>query len=139
MATSELAPPTQSTGRGFFWSGLALAVVGIVAYLAQFSMRHLTTPWYMPVLSTIGVLLLLLAVLRRRTIWRILGLLLVVLLAGAQWALIFAMGLPEYRGPAAVGKPFPAFATLRADGTKFTQAELGGTKNDVLVFFRGRW
>jgi hypothetical protein len=139
MATSQLAPPTQSTGRGLFWSGLALAVLGIVAYMAQFSMQHLTTPWYMPALSTVGALLLLLAVLRRRSIWRILGLLLVVLLAGAQWAFLFAMGLPAYHGPVTVGKPFPAFETLQADGTKFTQAELGGTKNDVLVFFRGRW
>src|SRR6516165_4808297 len=59
MATSQLAPPTPSTGHGFFWSGLLLAVLGIVAYMAQFSMQHLTTPWYMPVLSTVGALLLL--------------------------------------------------------------------------------
>jgi peroxiredoxin len=47
--------------------------------------------------------------------------------------------LPLYKGPVAMGRPFPAFATVRADGSPFTQRDLQGDKNSVLVFFRGRW
>ena len=46
--------------------------------------------------------------------------------------------LPEYEGPL-VGQPFPAFATVLADGTSFTKQQLPGDKDTVLVFFRGRW
>jgi hypothetical protein len=62
-----------------------------------------------------------------------------VLLAGAEWAMMFAMRLPSYTGPIAAGRAFPAFATMRSDGTPFTHDNLKGDQNTVLVFFRGRW
>ncbi len=64
---------------------------------------------------------------------------LVVLVAGATWAFLLATRLPAYTGPIAVGQPFPVFTTMRADGTVFTQRNLQGGPNSVLVFFRGRW
>ena len=65
--------------------------------------------------------------------------LVVLALAGFQWTFLFLVRLPEYTGPVAVGQPFPAFTTQRADGTSFTQRDLAGEQNNVLVFFRGRW
>ena len=74
-----------------------------------------------------------------RTVWRVLALLLVMLFAGAEWMFMYKERLPAYTGPVATGRPFPAFATTRADGTPFTQRDLQGDSNNVLVFFRGRW
>ena len=60
-------------------------------------------------------------------------------LAGAEGAFLAALRLPAYTGPVAAGRPFPAFATIRADGTPFTQSDLEGDQDTVMVFFRGRW
>jgi hypothetical protein len=120
--------------------GLGLAVLGVIAYAVQFKAQHLTTPWYMPIAATLGVVFLAVSLWKRRTVWRVLALLLVVLLAGAEWTfLLVLMRLPQYTGPVAVGQPFPAFATVRADGTSFTERDLEGDQNSVFVFFRGRW
>ena len=105
----------------------------------QISAQRLTAPWYMPCAATLGAALLVVSLWRKRTVWRMLALLLVVLLAGAEWTFLLATRPPAYTGPVAEGRPFPAFATARADGTPFTQADLAGDKNNVLVFFRGRW
>jgi hypothetical protein len=119
--------------------GLGLAVLGVVAYVVQFSLQRLMAPWYMPCLALLGVVLILVSLWERRTFWRVFALLAVVLLAGAELAFLHAMQLPPYSGPIAVGRPFPAFETKRADGTPFTQSDLVGDRNSVLVFFRGRW
>jgi len=93
----------------------------------------------MPVAATIGVLLLMLSLWHARTVWRVLGLLLVLLVAGAEWTFLVGTRLPDYTGPVVTGKSFPAFATARADGSSFTQRDLEGDRTNVLVFFRGRW
>ena len=93
----------------------------------------------MPSLALLGVVLIVMSLWERRTVWRVFALLAVVLLAGAELALLYAMRLPPYTGPIAVGRPFPAFETKRADGTPFTQRDFVGDRNNVLVFFRGRW
>jgi peroxiredoxin len=49
------------------------------------------------------------------------------------------MRLPPYAGPVAVGRPFPAFEARRADGKPFSQVDVTGDQQNVLVFFRGRW
>jgi hypothetical protein len=96
-------------------------------------------PWYMPTLASLGVVLVSISLVERRTVCRAFALLAVVVLAGAEWAFLYAVRLPPYTGPIAVGQPFPAFETKRADGTPFTQRDLVGDRNNVLVFFRGRW
>jgi peroxiredoxin len=52
---------------------------------------------------------------------------------------LFSGQLPEYSGPVAAGQPFPAFTTRQADGAMFTRDDLKGNRDNVLVFFRGRW
>jgi hypothetical protein len=119
--------------------GLALTALGIIAYIVQFSTGHLFAPWYLPWTGLLGVLLLVASLWQTRTVWRVLALLLVGLLAGLEWRVLVGHPLPPYTGPVQVGEPFPAFATVRADGTPFTQHDLESDQNSVLVFFRGRW
>ena len=119
--------------------GFGLAVLGVIGYIAQVGSQRLFTPWYMPVAATVGMLFILLSLWKARSIWRVGALLFVVLLAGAGWAMILGTRLPAYAGPVSAGQAFPAFATARANGTPFTQRDLQGDQNSVLVFFRGRW
>jgi hypothetical protein len=119
--------------------GFGLALLGIAGYAVQLSTKRLVTPWYMPTAATLGVLCLFLALRRRRSVWRVLGLVLLILLAGLEWAVLLSAQLPAYTGPVAEGKPFPAFTTTRPDGSSFSQRDLEGGPNHVLVFFRGRW
>ena len=105
----------------------------------QISLQRLLTPWYMPVLASLGVVLVAVSLSEKRTVWRSVALLAVVLLAGAEIAFLYAVRLPAYTGPIAEGRPFPAFETKRPDGTPFTQRDLVSDRTSVLVFFRGRW
>jgi hypothetical protein len=139
MTTSSIAEPSRSRGRLFLVLGLALAVLGVVGYVVQMSLQRLAVPWYMPAMAILGVVLVVVSLCQRRTVWRVLGLVIVVLLAALECAFLVAVRQPPYTGPIAVGRPFPAFASARADGSPFTASDLEGGQNSVLVFFRGRW
>ncbi len=138
MATSSLSP-RRSSGRLFLALGLGLVVLGVLAYLVQLLLHRLWLPWYLPVAATLGTALLVVSLWRARTVWRVLALLLVLLITVACWRLVLAHHLPDYTGPVAAEEPFPAFTTARADGTPFSQRDLVGDRDNVLVFFRGRW
>jgi len=131
--------PRGAPGRLALGAGLALALLGVVAYAAQVRAKMLFAPWYMPVLAVAGAALVVLSLRRARSRWRLLALLFVTLLVGAEGLFLFGLNLPRYGGPVAVGRPFPAFSTARADGSPFTERDLKGDKASVLVFFRGRW
>ena len=120
-------------------AGLAVPVLGIATYLVQFSLQRLMLPWYMPAAALLGVALVFASLWKRRTVWRVLALVVVLLLAGFELVVLNEMRLPPYVGPIAEGHPFPAFEARRADGTPFTQNELVGDQDHALVFFRGRW
>jgi hypothetical protein len=139
MAIPSADAPRRSSGRFLLALGLCLTALGVIGYAGQLAAQRLTTPWYMPAAATLGVVCLVASVWRRRTVWRVLALLLVALLAGAEWAFLLAMRLPPYTGPVVAGRPFPAFTTARADGKPFTLRDLEGGPDSVLVFFRGRW
>jgi hypothetical protein len=139
MTTSSNAARRRPPGLLLVTLGLALAALGIIGYAAQVAALRLTTPWYLPLSATLGVLCVVVALWQGRTVWRVLALVLVLLLAAGEWAFLLGTRLPAYTGPVAEGKPFPAFTTSRADGTTFTQNDLRGDRNHVFVFFRGRW
>ena len=127
-------------GRSLLLLGMFLAVAGyVLMMLLMFAAKILITPWYAPLLGTLGVALIILAVMRSRSIWRWTALLILTLFVAFQWYALFAMRTPAYTGPVKVGQPFPAFATKLADGSAFTQADLQGDQNTVMVFFRGHW
>lgn len=131
--------PHAFPGRRLAFLGLGLAIVGVVVYAIQFKAHYLKTPWYLPCTATLAVLLLAVALWRARTVWRAIALVFVLLLAGGEWAFLLATRLPDYTGPVAVGRPFPAFSTTRSDGALFTDRDLRDDGPTVLVFFRGRW
>src|SRR5262249_14382320 len=127
-------------GRPLLFLGVFLAVAGpALMMLLTFAAKILITPWYAPVLGTLGVALIVLSIVRSRSIWRWTAVVIFTLFVGFQWWTLFAMRTPAYTGPGKDGEPFPAFATKLADGSDFTQADLKGDKNTVMVFFRGRW
>jgi hypothetical protein len=139
MSTPSPTPRRRPPGLLLVTLGLGLAALGIIGYAAQVAALRLTTPWYVPLSATLGVLCLVVALWQGRTVWRVLALLLVLLLAAGEWAFLLETRLPAYTGPVAEGKPFPPFSTSRADGRTFTQEDLRGGHNHVFVFFRGRW
>jgi hypothetical protein len=119
--------------------GFGLAVLGIAAYVLQLWLRRLSVPWYMPAAALLGAALVAASLWEKRTVWRILALVVVLLLGGFEVMALNSMRLPRYTGPVAVGKPFPAFEAKLADGSPFSQASLPGDRDTVMVFFRGRW
>jgi hypothetical protein len=142
MATLLTTTPAKerSRGRAYFWAGLGACLLGLALTAVQFSLKHLAVPWYSPVLATVGAFLLLVSLARRRSISRVIALVLVAALAGYQWyALVWLMKLPDYQGPARAGQQLPAFSAALADGRPFTEADLRDGSRRVMVFFRGRW
>lgn len=139
MTTDASPHLSRSPGRGLAWFGIALAMLAIAVYVAQLAAHRLVAPWYLPIATTIGLVLIGAAVWQRRGMWRGMALVVVLLLAGAEWMFLFATRLPDYTGPVAVGKTIPDFETTQADGKPFTADDLRGTQSTVLVFFRGRW
>jgi hypothetical protein len=126
-------------GRWRFRLGWALLLTGLIVYGVQLvALKQFVVPWYAPVLGTMGVVAMLSAMRQRWTLWRTVGLALCALLVALQWFfLVSASRLPTYAGPE-TGHKFPAFTAVRADGSPFTERNLG-EQATVLLFFRGRW
>jgi hypothetical protein len=121
-------------------AGLASALLAPLLYWLQLRASVLTSPWYVPLLTTVGACLCLLALLRARSVGRVLAVVLCGLLAAAEWYVLFPLfALPAYTGPAVPGGVVPEFATTLADGSPFTRESLQGPQATVLVFFRGHW
>ena len=131
---------SRHPGRSLLLLGVLVAVAGpVLMFSLMFAAKILITPWYAPLLGTLGVALIILALMRSRSIWRWTAVVIFTLLVAFQWWALFAMRTPAYTGPVKDGRPFPAFATTLADGSAFTQADLQGDQNTVMVFFRGHW
>jgi hypothetical protein len=131
---------TRTAGRWWFVAGAGLVLVGLAAYFAQVALKVLTVPWYAPVLATAGLGLMAVAMWRRRTAARMIGLGLFALVTAFEWAFLLSLSrLPAYTGPVRVGQTLPPFATTLADGKPFTERDLDTGVPTVLVFFRGRW
>jgi hypothetical protein len=136
------APVVSASPRRppWFLLGVLLFLLGPIIYAVQFNMKRLTTPWYVPILATVGVLFMILSVRRRRGILRISGLVLFVLFCGYEWfTMLVTTRVPAYTGPAQSGQPIPAFTATLANGRPFTATDLRNGTPTVLLFFRGHW
>lgn len=131
---------SRHPGRSLLLLGVLVAVSGpALMILLIFAAKVLITPWYAPLLGTLGVSLIVLALLRSRSIWRWTAMVIFTLLVAFQWWALFSMRTPPYTGPVKDGQPLPAFATTLADGSVFTLADMQGNQNTIMVFFRGHW
>jgi len=100
----------------------------------------MTTPWYVPILATLGVVLMVISVMQRGGKLRMVGTVFFALFCAFEWFMIgYLARLPEYTGPAQRGEQVPAFAAVQADGQSFTNLDLERGDSTLLVFFRGRW
>ncbi len=132
--------PVRRPGRSLLLFGVFLALAGpVVMFVLMFGAKILIAPWYAPLLGTLGVVLMIAALMRSRSIWRWTAVAIFTLFVAFQWLGLLALRTPAYTGPVKDGQPFPAFATTLADGSAFTQADLRGDQNTVMVFFRGHW
>jgi hypothetical protein len=142
---AQTKPETVSTASRrrrwpLFFFGFLLFLVGPAIYAVQISIGQLVMPWYLPVLFSVGLLLMFVSFLQRRGVLRGIALVLFALLCGFQWYLaLVATKTPLYTGPAIPGGKLPAFAAALADGTSFTSADVEKGTPTVLLFFRGRW
>src|SRR5436853_4991782 len=98
MTTSSPAAPRRYPGRLFLGLGLVVTLLGVVGYVVQLLTHRLTTPWYMPAAATVGVALVAISLCQAPTVWRVLALALVVLLAAATWRALLGHPLPPYTG-----------------------------------------
>src|SRR5262249_46613652 len=137
MTMNRANPTGAGTGRWpLFIAGALLFLVGPGIYVAQFRLKLLDTPWYVPILATLGVLCMAVSVLQRRGMVRIIGLILFTLLCGLEWfAILKATLSPPYTGPAAAGQKIPDFTTTLAGGAEFSSQDLAKGKNSVLIFY----
>ena len=142
MENLQPVAPTTSTPRlrPLFLGGLLLFLAGPVLNAVQISLKQLWTPWYVPVLASLGVVLMIAAVRQRRSVWRGAALAFFALLCGGEWYLMLvSFKSPAYSGPAQPGSKLPPFAAALADGTPFTNQDVEHEVRSVLVFNRGRW
>jgi len=136
--TSIASPPKRRWP--LFLIGVLLFLIGPAIYTAQLGAKHLGLPWYLPVLSAVGVILMIASVRQRRGVIRIAALVLFLLVCGFEWYFVFvATRTPEYTGPAKPQAKVPAFTTKLADGKPFTDKDLQSGVPTLLVFFRGHW
>ena len=99
------APPAaavrRSPGKLYVALGILLVLLGPLLYFVQLYEKILRTPWYAPALAAVGVALLLLAIVRRFTVWRLIALVVFGLFAGLQWFFLLSVAkTPAYSGPA---------------------------------------
>jgi hypothetical protein len=130
----------QHPGRPLLLLGVLVALAGpVLMIVLMFAAKILVAPWYLPLLGTLGLALIVMALVRSRSIWRWTAVAVFTLFVAFQWWTMLAMRTPAYTGPVKDGESFPAFASTLADGSSFSQNDLKGDQNTVMVFFRGHW
>jgi hypothetical protein len=145
MDSAESKPPAARSPSGhwqLFLAGIVLFVLGPAWFVIQFRMKNLGAGLYVPILSSVGLVLLIASVCRRRGLIRIVFLMMFAVICGLEWyVFLVAARTPAYAGPALPGRKVPPFAARLADGSAFTAASLDQDQGSatVLVFYRGRW
>ena len=129
----------EVNGTRPYLMGMFLVLVGWCFYVWRFSQANLVLPYYLPVIVTVGFGVMVRGFLQKRSILRVLGLILALLMTLVAWMIIFGLSLPKYDGPATVGATAPAFEAQLAMGGDFQASNLKDGKNRIIVFYRGIW
>lgn len=138
---SALESTTPPRRWPWFLVGVVLFLLGPILTFVQYGpLGRLTTPWQLPILATLGVVCMLLAVLQSGGVVRTAGFLLFAFVSGFVWfMLLVKVNTPNYTGPANPGSPVPVFAAKLADGSTFANTTLANGRSSVLLFYRGHW
>jgi hypothetical protein len=138
-ADSKIQPHPKN-GRLFLGMGILSAALGPVIYAVQFHNHNLGSPWYVPALATLGVVLIALAAGQSRSVWHHIAAGLATLFATFVWLMYWVvLAAPSYSGSVEIGRAFPNFETKLAGGRGFSQMDLQSEQDTILLFFRGRW
>jgi hypothetical protein len=133
-------PKPVSRRWPLFAAGVVLFLLGPAIYAMQIRAGNLPAPWHVPILASLGVLLMIGSVWQSRSVWRGVALALFAVVCGLEWLmLLVGMQAPPYTGPALVGQHAPLFAASLAGGEAFTDRDLARGQSTILLFFRGRW
>ncbi len=136
------AEPTSAPPRTWplIAAGVFFLLLGPAIGVVMTALEKLITPWYLPILATIGVALLAAAFVRRPGILRgvLVGLALLPTVFAWLIVAVFAR-TPEYTGPATVGNRIPTFTAKYTDGREFSNGEVETGGPAVLLFYRGHW
>ncbi len=133
---------TTSRTNHLVWIGAIVSVGALISYFVFFARFPLLrdTPWVNLPAVVLGLGLSIFAVVRRRSIWSIAGL----VLSGACVALLFgyvyglSSQLPDVEGVVSVGDVAPTLELANHDGQLVRLEDFGETQV-VLVFYRGFW
>lgn len=143
MATKSPTAKAVQKPRGWplFLLGALVFFAGPAVYAVQFAgLRQTVMPWALLALTSAGVVLMALSLVRRFSVWRTIGCIGFMAFTGLQWAFFLVIAKnPTYTGPAQTGAPVPSFAAKFADGRSFSNTDLTAGEDTVLVFFRGFW
>jgi hypothetical protein len=124
------------------WIGPLVSIIGLVSYFTFFvrfpALRDV--PKVNMPLVVIGLVASLWALLRRRSLWAVAGLLVSVVCAGALAAYVYILSyqIPDAERAIAVGEEAPTFALPDERGHTVNLENFRGS-NVVLVFYRGFW
>src|SRR5262249_24444198 len=139
--TTDTVAPSPAREWPLFLPGILLIIIGPAGYFfIQVQIGRIDfLPLYVPVLATIGVLLIAASIVQRVRLIRILFLIAFTFLCGFEWHLLLvATRTPEYTGPVQIGQKLPAFAAARVDakGKTFSQSDLETGERTAIIFFR---
>src|SRR5260370_21572891 len=138
-ATAIVTESAPARRRPYFLLGMSIFFLGMIIYAVQIATKHLVEPWHVPILGTIGVLLMVVSVVQRPGILRIIGLLLFVVMAGMEWFMLLGSNLAPYAGPAKAGEKLPPFTATLADGSSFTNSKFQAGQPTALGFLLRQW
>ena len=126
------------------WGGLALIVLGFVAYFALFVRFPVTrdVPWAPYLMFVAGFILIVVGWRRasRKIAASIAAALAVVVVGFFTFAITSSRGLPASVSAPAMGETVPDFTLPDANGREFRLADALAENNGVLlIFYRGYW
>ena len=123
-----------------FLIGFLLFVLGIGINVGLLFAEYLKTPWYVPILGTLGVLCMGGSLVQRFGWLRCVGLVFFTIVCGLAWFMIaWYAKTPAYVGPAQRDHRLPAFTASFSDGKPFTAETLEDGNRTAIVFYRGHW
>src|SRR6185312_8730730 len=120
-------PATEPSSRQWPWflAGSLLFILGPVGYAIQLRQKNLLTPWYVPILATLGLGLMIVSLRWRGAVLRALIVSLFAFVCVLEWfTLAVALKSPAYTGPARPGREVPEFTATLAGGQPFTERDI---------------